>query len=137
MPAMSEAARTLLAALFTRMSLTAPDLSWATNGWHNPPDDVPCSFPSQVEVGKALWGAGDYWTLRWSGFPNPEFVSAALTDPVIGLSGARVNEKGNDIVVSYLGAQLRLLELNRHMLGSTPAVLEALNAKRERLFAPR
>ncbi|OKI21353.1 hypothetical protein A6A08_21495 [Nocardiopsis sp. TSRI0078] len=125
-PPMSPAAQTLLAALLVRMALQAPDGTWATAGWHYPPRDIPNAFPNQNEIGKALWGANDHWSLRWYGFPNPEFVAAALTDPVIGLAGATVEDVGNDFVVSYRSARLRLVEHNRHMLGSTQAVLQAL-----------
>lgn len=126
-PPMNAAAQTLLAALFTRMTVQAPDGTWATAGWHHPPRKVPNAFPNQNEMGKALWGANDYWTLRWYGFPNPEFVAAALTDPLIGLTGATLEGVGNDFVVSYRTARLRLFEHNRHTLGSTPAVLERLD----------
>lgn len=129
-PAMSPSAQVLLAALFTRAALKAPDLSWAIGGWHYPPRGVSDAFPYEGDdVGKMLWGSGDYWTLRWYGFPNPEFVASALTDPIIGLEGAVVESLGNDLLVLYGSARLRLREENRHMLGSTERVLEAIECR--------
>ncbi|WP_152476775.1 hypothetical protein [Nocardiopsis salina] len=129
-PPMSTSSLRLLSGLFTRMALRSPDRSWATAGWHFPPHDVPDAFPYQAGAGKMLWGSGDHWTLRWKGFPNPEFVATALTDPTIGMKSAEVKSVGEDLVVFYGSAQLRLVEENRSVLGSSEEVLKVLRSRK-------
>ncbi|QUX25038.1 MULTISPECIES: hypothetical protein [Nocardiopsis] len=70
-PPMSSAAQTLLAALLVRMTLQAPDRTWATAGWHHPPRHIPNAFPNQNELGKALWGPTTTGACAGTGSPTP------------------------------------------------------------------
>lgn len=92
-PPMSEGARTLLAALVSRMSVTAADHSWAVN-WFLCPPGVPTDRPSAPDAPRMLWGSHDRWRLSWRGFPDAEYVASALTDPHVGLDGAEVLGRG-------------------------------------------
>ncbi|SIO88546.1 hypothetical protein BQ8420_19325 [Nocardiopsis sp. JB363] len=122
-PPASQSAQVLLAGLFTRTVLSAPDRSWTTGGWYYAPPGVRSAIPYQYSGSRMLWGSGDHWMLRWTGFPNAEFIASALTDETIGLAGATAEPSGNDLVVRYGDTELRLVEYHRHLLGSTPLIL--------------
>lgn len=109
-PPMSANASMLLAGLFARMTLTAADGSWATGGWFSCPPEVSARRSFVPQTGRVLWGSHDRWSLSWGGFPDAEFVAAALTDPRVGLAGAAAHDDGRAIVVRYGTASLTLAE---------------------------
>ncbi|MCZ0210938.1 hypothetical protein OZK63_36765 [Streptomyces sp. UMAF16] len=92
-PPMGGAAQILLAGMAARMSMTDPKGRWATGNWYWDPlrrSDDGRGRDGGSDPQRRLWGAGDEWEARWTGLPYPEDVAAALTDPVVGISGARL-----------------------------------------------
>jgi hypothetical protein len=59
-----------------------------------------------ADTDRLLWGSHHRWTLQWKGFPDPDFVAAALTDPMIGLTRARLDRTGKHPTIRYGQAAL-------------------------------
>ncbi|GAA2356130.1 hypothetical protein [Streptomyces violaceusniger] len=93
-PPMGDAAQTLLAGMAVRMSMTDPRGRWATGNWYWDPlrREDGRGRDDDSDPRRRLWGAGNEWEAQWTGLPYTEDVAAALTDPVIGISGARLTK---------------------------------------------
>ncbi|MGW8877646.1 hypothetical protein [Streptomyces mirabilis] len=75
----------LLAALTVRLCTHAPDHSWDIGTWFNDLTDRPDRGHAHH---RRLSVEDNQCTLHWDSDPHPEDLHAALTDPVIGLTGA-------------------------------------------------
>ena len=91
-PPMCDAAQTLLAGMAARMSMADPKGRWATGNWYWDPlrRDDGRGRDGDSDPQRKLWGAEDEWEAQWTGLPYPGDVAAALTDPMVGISGARL-----------------------------------------------
>lgn len=111
-PTMTGDAKRLLAGLVTRYTLEDPVGRWATS-WDGDPLDRPGDLreerlPFREGVQRRLWGAGDQWELQWTGYPYPEDLATALTDPTVGVRGARLGRLRHGYEVSLGDAVLEL-----------------------------
>ncbi|MFI1280210.1 hypothetical protein ACH4U5_05505 [Streptomyces sp. NPDC020858] len=109
-PAMTGDARRLLAGLVTRYTLEDPAGQWATS-WDGDPLDRPGDLreerlPFREGVQRRLWGTGDHWELQWTGYPYPEDLATALTDPTVGVSGTRLGRLRHGRYEASLGRRL-------------------------------
>ncbi|MGY0231975.1 hypothetical protein [Longispora urticae] len=108
-PTPTDAASQLLGALFTRISCTDPNGTWALGTWFDdplnrtPPREHHASGPT-----RQLWGAEDSWELTWDDHPFPADIVDSLTDPHHGLPGTQAEGAGPDHTLTYKGATLRL-----------------------------
>ncbi|MCC8477291.1 hypothetical protein LMJ41_05185 [Streptomyces globisporus] len=90
-PRLSVDTETLLGALTVRLCAHAPDGSWDVGTWFNDLTDRPGRGQSHH---RRLSVEDDQCTLHWDSEPYPEDLRAALTDPVIGLTGTRIQPAG-------------------------------------------
>ena len=111
-PKMTDAAGRLLAGLITRYTLEDPAGQWATSwDWdplERPGDRRSERLPLREGVQRRLWGEGNSWELRWTGYPYPEDLAIALTHPAVGVSGARLSRHRDTYEVSLGDAILEL-----------------------------
>lgn len=98
LPLLSADTETLLAALTVRLCAHAPDESWNVGMWFNDITDRPGRKRTHH---RRLSVEDDRCTLYWDSEPHPEDLRAALTGPVIGLAGARVQPIGDGWSLNY------------------------------------
>ncbi|MFQ6146582.1 hypothetical protein ACLMNJ_26500 [Streptomyces seoulensis] len=55
-----------------------------------------------------LWGAGDSWEFRWTGYPEPRDLALALTHREAGIRGAGHTRHGDTYRVVLGAASLDL-----------------------------
>ncbi|MFI6345233.1 hypothetical protein [Streptomyces sp. NPDC050560] len=112
-PPMSHDATTLLAGLVSRYNLADRRGRWATSlSWD------PLDRPSAVHRRKSdvrmhgamrrLWGSGDSWVYRWTGYPEPHDLAIALTHREVGIKGARFTRTRGAFRVTLGTASLEL-----------------------------
>ncbi|MER8187184.1 hypothetical protein [Kitasatospora sp. NPDC094015] len=111
-PPMTPEAEVLLAGLVTRFTLVDPGREWATD-WSADPlrrGGSRRTDPNGLVRGnqRRLWGDGNSWELRWSGFPYPQDLGIALTHPVIGIPGAELHAHRSTYEVTLGDAVLEL-----------------------------
>ncbi|PWI18326.1 hypothetical protein DI272_32415 [Streptomyces sp. Act143] len=114
-PPISGDAATLLAGLVSRYNLVDRRGRWATSLSWDPlerPGVERRSEPDVLRDGavRRLWGAGDSWEFRWTGYPEPHDLARALTHPEAGIKGARVTSHGDAYRVLLGTASLDLCE---------------------------
>ncbi|MGY1437094.1 hypothetical protein [Streptomyces reniochalinae] len=114
-PPISADASTLLAGLVSRYNLVDRRGHWATSLSWDPlerPESKDRTKPEVMGRGpvRQLWGAGDSWTLRWTGFPEPRDLALALTRWEAGIKGAGFTRHGDTYTVSLGTASLALCE---------------------------
>lgn len=85
LPHLTADTETLLAALTARLCTHAPNGSWDIGTWFNDLTDRPDRGHAHH---RRLSVEGNQSTLHWDSDPHPEDLRTALTDPVIGLTGA-------------------------------------------------
>lgn len=108
-PSMTPDARRLLAGVFNRITTRDPFGGWAIGNWFYDPLQRPGWLDgSQRPANRKLRGAGDKWELQWESDPYPDDLTAALTDPGIGIPGAKAVLVGGRPAVVLGGAMLRL-----------------------------
>ncbi|MBT3078335.1 MULTISPECIES: hypothetical protein [Streptomyces] len=93
LPHLSIDTETLLAALTVRLCAHAPDGSWDIGMWFHDLTDRPDRGHAHH---RRLSVEGKGCTLHWDSDPHPEDLHAALTDPVIGLSGTSAPHPSRD-----------------------------------------
>ncbi|GAA2258930.1 hypothetical protein GCM10010232_56780 [Streptomyces amakusaensis] len=99
-PPISEEATTLLAGLVSRYNLVDRRGHWATSLSWDPlgrPGVERRKEPEVIRHGAVhrLWGAGDSWEFRWTGYPVPRDLALALTHPEAGVKGAESTRHGD------------------------------------------
>jgi len=108
-PPMSRDGRFLLAGLLTRMSMVDARKNWATGNWFWDPlqrEDVKARRTGDPQ--RRLWGAQGEWDIQWTGYPHPRDVALAMTDPVVGVEGARLDNCKGSYEVTLRSAVLRI-----------------------------
>ncbi|MEU2119490.1 hypothetical protein ABZ567_28460 [Streptomyces sp. NPDC016459] len=106
LPRLSADTETMLAALTVRLCAHAPDGSWDIGMWFNDLTDRPGRGHAHH---RRLSVEGDRCTLHWDSEPYPEDLRAALTGPVIGLAGTRIQPTGDGWNLRYGRARLLLV----------------------------
>lgn len=110
LPVMAAEAQTLLAGVAVRMSMTDPGRRWATGNWYWDP----LERKGHTEVAgyddpqRRLWGEGDEWEAQWTGYPYAQDVAFALTDPEVGVCGAKLSTGRRGYEVSLGGSVLKI-----------------------------
>ncbi|MFI0789583.1 hypothetical protein ACH4Q6_28745 [Streptomyces lydicus] len=109
-PSMTENAQRLLAGVFCRISARDPHGGWAIGNWFYDPLRRPGWLDSDRRPGRdrKLHGADDSWDLEWDPYPYPDDLAAAMTDPVLGVPGARAISAVGELTITLGGATLRL-----------------------------
>ncbi|WKU44537.1 hypothetical protein Q3V23_10825 [Streptomyces sp. VNUA116] len=109
-PDISKDAQRLLAGVFCRISVTDPRGKWAIGNWFYDPLDRPGRLDSarQYGGGRKLHGSGNDWELLWNSYPYPDDLAAAMTDPIVGVPGAKVLSSSNHLVITLGSATLSL-----------------------------
>ncbi|MGV9317570.1 hypothetical protein [Streptomyces sp. NPDC003660] len=107
-PHMTSAARRLLAGMFSRITVRDPDDRWALGNWFYDPLERPIRQDHSHDWSRSLHGFGDNWELRWKFHPHPEDLISALTEPVIGIPGAKTLTTDGSPAVTLNGAMVRL-----------------------------
>lgn len=109
-PPMTEHAQFLLAGVFCRISARDPHRRWAIGNWFYDPLQRSSWLDSDRSLGedRKLQGAGDSWELRWDSYPYPDDLAASMTDPVIGIPGARTVSASDHLAITLGNATLRL-----------------------------
>lgn len=118
-PAGTDGIKMLHAGLLVRLGAWRPQDQWALGSWFY--DPLHRGADMRRSENCQLWGAGNSWTLIWRGFPSVIDVQHAMTDPIIGLSGAIADIHDDKSVDLYAtdGSVLRLRDfafavLERH-----------------------
>lgn len=112
-PSMSSDARILLAGLTNRYSLKDPDKKWKIE-WDSPPrkpgtkERTRWSRPDLVN--RRLWGEDNHWTIEYNQGPHPEALTAALTHPISGITGASSNPTKNSQIIKLGSAKLEIMD---------------------------
>ncbi|WP_066954743.1 hypothetical protein [Streptomyces lushanensis] len=114
-PPISGDAATLLAGLVSRYNLVDRRRRWATSLSWDPlerPEVEHRREPAVLRDGAVcrLWGAGDSWEFRWTGYPEPHDLARALTHREAGIKSARVTRRGDAFRVLLGTASLDLRE---------------------------
>lgn len=114
-PPISGDAATLLAGLVSRYNLVDRRRGWATSLSWDPlerPEVEHRREPAVLRDGAVsrLWGAGDSWEFRWTGYPEPHDLARALTHREAGIKGARFTHHGDGFQVLLGTASLDLCE---------------------------
>ncbi|GCD44093.1 hypothetical protein [Streptomyces paromomycinus] len=99
-PPISGEATTLLAGLVSRYNLVDRRRRWATSLDWDPlerPGVERRKEPEVVQHGavRRLWGAGDSWDFRWTGYPEARDLALALTHREVGIKGATFTRRGD------------------------------------------
>lgn len=112
-PPLTEDAEVLLAGLTSRYTSEDRRRLWATNlswdplgrgeGRRQPYVDVFDDGPK-----RHLWGRGDAWVLKWSGYPYPRDLGTALTHREFRIKGAELERSGSSYRVILRSATLDL-----------------------------
>ncbi|MEE1799755.1 hypothetical protein PUR57_13940 [Streptomyces sp. JV176] len=115
LPPISGDAAILLAGLVSRYNLVDRRGSWATSLSWDPLERPGVERRSEPDVlrdsaVRRLWGAGDSWEFRWTGYPEPYDLARALTHREAGIKGARVTRHGDAYRVLLGTASLDLCE---------------------------
>ncbi|MFD4879314.1 hypothetical protein ACFWOB_38990 [Streptomyces sp. NPDC058420] len=113
-PSMTPDAEVLLAGLVTRYAMEDRREKWATS-WSWDPLDRSGDRRQDADlmsrnVERRLWGEGDSWELRWTGYPYPADLARALTHPVVGIPGAALHLHRDIFEVTYGSALLEIRE---------------------------
>ncbi|WP_158717154.1 hypothetical protein [Streptomyces griseus] len=103
LPRLSANTETLLAALTVRLCAHAPDGTWDVGMWFNDLTDRPGRGQAHH---RRLSAEDDRCTLHWDSEPHPEDLRTALTGPVIGLVGTRIQTTGDGWNLHYGRARL-------------------------------
>lgn len=105
-------AQVLLAGLVTRYTLVDRRERWATSWSWDPLDrgDIAESLRMSSYIERRLWGDGDSWELRWTGYPYPADLARALTHPTVGIPGADLHRHRDILEVTYGSALLEIRE---------------------------
>jgi hypothetical protein len=106
-PQISADARRLLAAIVSRISTRDPARTWALGHWYG--DPLNREERRFFRDFRSLTGADDYWELYWTGYPYLSDVVASTTDPRIGLVDATAVVDGDQTVIHFGTASLRLI----------------------------
>ncbi|EDY50175.1 conserved hypothetical protein [Streptomyces clavuligerus] len=102
-------ARRLLSGIFCRITIIDPDGTWAIGNWYCDPLMRPGRRESFSLSGhRRLRGAKNTWELEWASHPHPDDLISALTDPVIGIPGARQVSVSGSPAITLGNATLRL-----------------------------
>lgn len=114
-PPISDDAATLLAGLVTRYNLIDRRKRWATSLSWDPlerPELEHRNEPDVLRDGavRQLWGTGNSWELRWTGYPEPKDLAQALTHPEAGIKGARATHQDGAYLIRFGTASLDLRE---------------------------
>lgn len=114
-PPISGQATTLLAGLVSRYNLVDRRGHWATSLSWDPlerPGVERRKEPEVIRHGpvRRLWGAGDSWELRWTGYPEPRDLALALTHREAGVKGAEFTRHGDTYRVVLGTASLDLCD---------------------------
>ncbi|PBC84298.1 MULTISPECIES: hypothetical protein [unclassified Streptomyces] len=114
-PPISGEATTLLAGLVSRYNLVDRCGRWATSLSWDPlerPGVERRKEPEVIRHGpvRRLWGAGDSWECRWTGYPEPRDLALALTHREAGVKGARFTRHGDTYRVVLGTASLDLCD---------------------------
>lgn len=114
-PPMSGDAVTLLAGLVSRYNLVDRRGGWATSLSWDPlerPEAERRENPQVIQNGpvRRLWGYGDSWTFRWTGYPEPRDLALALTHREAGIRGAGFTRNGDAYRVALGTATLELCD---------------------------
>ncbi|NLU75500.1 hypothetical protein HCC61_23015 [Streptomyces sp. HNM0575] len=99
-PSMSVDATTLLSGLVSRYNLLDRRGRWATSLSWDPLERRETERRREPEVirhgaVRRLWGAGDSWVFRWTGYPEPRDLALALTHREVGVKGAKFIRHGD------------------------------------------
>ncbi|MET9866107.1 hypothetical protein ABZZ16_07885 [Streptomyces sp. NPDC006386] len=110
LPAMADDAQTLLAGIAVRMSMADPARRWATGNWYWDPLERMghAEVEGYSDPQRRLWGEGDEWEAQWTGYPYAQDVAFALTDPAIGVRGAKLSTRRRGYEVSLKGSVLKI-----------------------------
>lgn len=114
-PPISDDATTLLAGLVSRYNLVDRRGRWATSLSWDPLERPGVEHRREPEVirhgaVRRLWGAGDSWMFRWTGYPEPRDLAVALTHPEAGIRGAGFTRRGDAYRVALGTATLELCD---------------------------
>ncbi|MDV7218623.1 hypothetical protein [Streptomyces prunicolor] len=112
-PPASVDATTLLAGLVSRYNLVDRRGRWATSSSWDPLERSRVERrrePDLIRRGavRRLWGAGDSWAFRWTGYPEPRDLALALTHREAGVKGAGFTHHGDTYRVVLGTASLDL-----------------------------
>ncbi|MCK7623533.1 hypothetical protein MUU72_10580 [Streptomyces sp. RS10V-4] len=108
-PSMTAEARRLLASVFCRITANDPHGGWAIGNWFYDPLQRPGWLDNPHRPGnRRLHGAGDSWELQWEADPHPDDLAAAMTDPIIGIPGAKIVSAAGQLTITLGDATLRL-----------------------------
>ncbi|MGP9021183.1 hypothetical protein ACT1U9_22655 [Streptomyces sp. BR1] len=109
-PRMTMEAQCLLAGVFSRIGARDPHGTWAIGNWFYDPLERPgwLDNPRSPFEARKLHGADDSWELEWGAYPYPGDLATAMTDPVVGIPGARTVSAAGDLTITLGGAALHL-----------------------------
>ncbi|MDT9686689.1 hypothetical protein RND61_32185 [Streptomyces sp. TRM76323] len=109
LPSMTADARHLLAGVFCRITTRDPYGAWAIGNWFYDPLERPGWLDSSNRPGyRRLHGSGDRWELQWDAHPHLEDLVSAMTDPVIGIPGAKAVSTDGRPAITFGGSTLLL-----------------------------
>ncbi|MER7873203.1 hypothetical protein ABTY63_06500 [Streptomyces solisilvae] len=114
-PPISVDATTLLAGLVSRYNLVDRRGHWATSLSWDPLERSGTERRREPEVMRhgavrQLWGAGDSWAFRWTGYPEPRDLALALSHREAGVKGAGFTRHGDTYRVALGTASLELCD---------------------------
>ncbi|AVZ74407.1 hypothetical protein SLUN_21815 [Streptomyces lunaelactis] len=112
-PPLSHDATALLAGLVSRYNLVDRRGRWATSLSWDPLERPGAEHRREPDVRlhgavRRLWGSGDSWAFRWTGYPEPYDLAMALTHREVGIKGARLTHHGGAFRVTLGTASLEL-----------------------------
>ncbi|MFB6955339.1 hypothetical protein ACFCXP_37475 [Streptomyces niveus] len=87
-----------MSGVFCRITARDPHGKWAIGNW----------FYDPLPGCRSLHGAGNSWVLEWESDPYPDDLAAALTDPTIGVAGAKKRSTADNLTIALGSAALRL-----------------------------
>ncbi|MFD4769151.1 hypothetical protein [Streptomyces niveus] len=106
---MSEEASRLVSGVFCRITTSDPHGRWAIGNWFYDPLKRPGWLDGAYRPAyRRLHGAGNSWELEWESDPYPDDLATALTDPVIGVAGAKRMSTADNLTIALGSATLRL-----------------------------
>ncbi|MFJ8154293.1 hypothetical protein [Streptomyces sp. NPDC094468] len=113
-PPISVDATALLAGLVSRYNLVDRRGHWATSLSWDPLERPEVERRKEPEVVHGaeyqLWGAGDSWAFRWTGYPESRDLALALTHREAGVKGASITRHGGTYRVVLGTASLDLCD---------------------------
>ncbi|MFC0845390.1 hypothetical protein ACFH04_16970 [Streptomyces noboritoensis] len=114
-PPISHDATTLLAGLVSRYNLVDRRGRWATSLSWDPLERPGVEHRREADVihhgaVHRLWGTGDSWAFRWTGYPEPRDLAQALTHREAGIKGAGFTRQGDAYKVVLGAASLELCD---------------------------